>query len=72
MMRENRKWEYRVEKIGGVFKLRARNFSELQELCSRLGQDGWELAAVTYDWLVVTYMLFFRRICVENRSGLSD
>ena len=53
--------EYRIEKVSGVFKRRATKHRELQELCQRLGDDGWDLVGVTYDWFVVTYVLFFRR-----------
>ncbi len=53
--------EYRIEKVSGVFKRRVTKYRELQELCQRMGKNGWDLAAVTYDWFVVTYVLFFRR-----------
>jgi hypothetical protein len=54
-------FEYRIEKVSGVFKRRVTKYRELHELCERMGESGWELVAVTYDWFVVTYVLFFRR-----------
>ncbi len=44
-MSEMRCWEYSVETVGGVFKLRAK-YQAVQVLCARRGRDGWELVDV--------------------------
>lgn len=54
-------WEYRVETVKGIFRLRSSKVREVQSLCDALGQQGWELIGVSYDWLVVQYVLYFKR-----------
>jgi hypothetical protein len=53
--------EFRIEKVSGVFKRRVTKYRELQQLCQRMGEGGWDLVAVTYDWFVGAYVIFFRR-----------
>ncbi|AXT29907.1 hypothetical protein D1819_03130 [Pseudoalteromonas tunicata] len=55
------KFEYRVDSISGIFKSRLTKLSNLQSLCDSNGKEGWELVNVTYDWLLVSYTLFFKR-----------
>jgi hypothetical protein len=54
-------FEYKVEKIDGVFAPRATKFVRLQTRCTELGKQGWELVSVNYDWFTVTYTMFFKR-----------
>ncbi len=54
-------FKYEVKTVGGVFKLRSTKFTELEELCGNMGNKGWELVSVNYDWLTVSYTLFFRK-----------
>jgi|TARA_Y100000114_G_scaffold145142_1_gene154562 hypothetical protein len=54
-------FKYEVKTVGGVFKLRSTKFTELEELCGNMGVKGWELVSVNYDWLTVSYTLFFRK-----------
>ena len=65
-MSEMRCWEYSVETVGGVFKLRSAKYQAVQVLCARRGRDGWELVDVSYDWFTVTYVLFFKRQIIEK------
>ena len=55
------RFKYEVKTVGGVFKLRSTKFTELEELCGNMGVKGWELVSVNYDWLTVSYTLFFRK-----------
>tara|TARA_A200000159_G_C7313545_1_gene335720 strand:+ start:1473 stop:1637 length:165 start_codon:yes stop_codon:yes gene_type:complete len=50
-----------VKIVGGVFKLRSTKLTELEEICGNMGNKGWELVSVNYDWLTVSYTLFFRK-----------
>lgn len=59
-------WEYSVEVVGGLFKFRFAKYPELQAVCTRRGREGWELTYVTYDWLTVTYVLFFKRAVTKR------
>jgi hypothetical protein len=54
-------WEYRIETVKGIFKLRSSKLPEVRRVCDELGQQGWELVSVSYDWLVVQYVLYFKR-----------
>jgi Domain of unknown function (DUF4177) len=54
-------WEYKVETVKGVFWLRSRKLPEVRRICNELGEQGWELVDVSYDWFVVQYVLFFKR-----------
>ncbi|CAA0338763.1 hypothetical protein [Alteromonas macleodii] len=54
-------FKYEVKTVGGVFKLRSTKLTELEELCGNMGVKGWELVSVNYDWLMVSYTLFFRK-----------
>lgn len=54
-------WEYKVETVGGLFRLRSRKLSEVKRICDDLGAQGWELISVNYDWLIVQYVLYFKR-----------
>ena len=54
-------FKYEVKTVGGVFKLRSTKLTELEELCGNMGVKGWELVSVNYDWLTVSYTLFFRK-----------
>ena len=54
-------FKYEVKTVGGVFKLRSTKLIELEELCGNMGVKGWELVSVNYDWLMVSYTLFFRK-----------
>ncbi len=65
-MSEMPRWEYSVETVGGVFKLRTAKYTEVQALCASRGRDGWELVDVAYDWLIVIYVLFFKRSLIEK------
>ncbi|CAB9492581.1 MULTISPECIES: hypothetical protein [Alteromonas] len=55
------RFKYEVKTVGGVFKLRSTKLKELEELCGNMGNKGWELVSVNYDWLTVSYTLFFRK-----------
>ncbi len=54
-------FKYEVKTVGGVFKLRSIKLTELEELCGDMGNKGWELVSVNYDWLTVSYTLFFKK-----------
>jgi hypothetical protein len=54
-------FKYKVKIVGGVFKLRSTKLTELEEICGNMGNKGWELVSVNYDWLTVSYTLFFRK-----------
>jgi|GEM_PF-7030017 len=54
-------FKYEVKAVGGVFKLRSTKLTELEELCGSMGNKGWELVSVNYDWLTISYTLFFRK-----------
>ncbi len=54
-------WEYKVETVKGTFRLRSSKLAEVRRICDELGQQGWELISVSYDWLVVQYVLYFKR-----------
>ncbi|QGX62061.1 hypothetical protein [Alteromonas mediterranea] len=54
-------FKYEVKTVGGVFKLRSTKLTELEELCVDMGNKDWELVSVNYDWLMVSYTLFFRK-----------
>jgi|SRR5215470_9990384 len=51
-------WEYRIETVKGVFRLRSKKLPQVQTICKDLGRQGWELVSVTYHWLVVQYVLY--------------
>jgi hypothetical protein len=54
-------FKYEVKTVGGVFKLRSTKLTELEELCGDMGNKGCELVSVNYDWLTVSYTLFFKK-----------
>ena len=54
-------FKYEVKTVGGVFKLRSTKLTELEELCGDMGNKSWELVSVNYDWLMVSFTLFFRK-----------
>lgn len=54
-------FEYKISKIKGLFKSRKTKYVELQATCDEFGKDGWELVTVSYDWLLVTYTMIFKR-----------
>lgn len=54
-------WEYRIETVSGVFRRRSSKLPEVRRLCDELGQQGWELVGVSYDWFVVQYVMYFKR-----------
>ncbi|MCH1924939.1 hypothetical protein L9G74_09210 [Shewanella sp. C32] len=54
-------FEYQIKLINGLFKLRSTKTAEMQSVCTEMGKDGWELVTVTYDWLTVSYHLYFKR-----------
>ena len=54
-------FKYEVKTVGGIFRLRSKKLTELEELCGNMGNEGWELVSVNYDWLTVSYTLFFRK-----------
>jgi len=54
-------WEYRIETVKGIFRLRSAKLLEIQKTCDQLGAQGWELVSVSYDWLLVQYVLYFKR-----------
>ncbi len=54
-------WEYKIETVKGIFRLRSKKLPEVRRICDELGQQGWELVSVSYDWFVVQYVLFFKR-----------
>ena len=54
-------WEYKVETVKGIFWLRSRKLPEVRKICNELGQQGWELVGISYDWFVVQYVLYFKR-----------
>jgi hypothetical protein len=54
-------WEYKIETVKGIFRLRSSKLSEVRRICKDSGQQGWELTSVSYDWLVVQYVLYFKR-----------
>ncbi len=54
-------FKYEIKTVGGVFKLRSTKIMELETLCGDMGSAGWELVAVNYDWLMVTYTLIFKK-----------
>ena len=54
-------FEYQIVKINGLFKFRATKTLEIEAACTELGAEGWELVCVNYDWLLVSYQLFFKR-----------
>jgi hypothetical protein len=60
-IRDTTAWEYKTERIGGIYKLRSTKYREIQELCNKNGKEGWELVSVTYDWFIVQYILFFKK-----------
>ena len=61
------RFEYRVHVIGGGFRFRSSKHAEIQEVCDKAGRDGWELVSVTYDWLVVSHVLYFKRKLSANK-----
>jgi len=65
-------FEYKVEKIDGIFTLRAIKFARLQTRCTVLGKQGWELVSVNYDWLTVTYTMFFKRMLPNETLQISQ
>ena len=38
-----------------------KKLTELEELCGNMGNEGWELVSVNYDWFMVSYTLFFKK-----------
>ena len=54
-------WEYKIERVKGVFRLRSSKLSEVRRICADSGQQGWELTSVSYDWFLVQYVLYFKR-----------
>ncbi len=54
-------WEYKIETVKGIFRLRSNKLVGVKKLCDDLGKEGWELVSVSYDWLVVQYVLYFKR-----------
>lgn len=55
------RFKYEVKIVGGVFKLCFIKFKELEEFCGNMGNKGWEFVFVNYDWLMVSYIFFFRK-----------
>jgi hypothetical protein len=56
-----RLWEYKIETVGGIFRLRSSKLADVRRICDDLGNDGWELVGVSYDWFVVQHVLHFKR-----------
>jgi hypothetical protein len=54
-------WEYKVETVRGIFWLRSRKLPEVRRICTEVGDEGWELVGISYDWFVVQYVLYFKR-----------
>ena len=54
-------WEYKIETVKGIFRLRSKKLPEVRRICDELGQQGWELVSVSYDWFVVQYVRLFKR-----------
>ena len=54
-------YEYKIIKVGGIFKLRTTKTKEIEKICSELGKEGWELSSIVYDSYLVSYQLFFKR-----------
>jgi hypothetical protein len=55
------RWEHKTETVKGIFRFRSSKLAEVQRICEDSGRYGWELVAVSYDWLVVQYVLYFKR-----------
>ncbi|MGB0833716.1 MAG: hypothetical protein ACPGR2_04290 [Psychrobium sp.] len=55
------KFEYRIEKVSGIFTPRSAKETQIESLCAVNGEEGWELVSVTYDWFFVSYTLYFKR-----------
>lgn len=53
------RWEYKVVDINASFKSISRVEDDIEEECSRLGLEGWEL--VNFAIAAVSYILIFKR-----------
>jgi len=53
--------EYQVSTVKGLFKSRTSKIRELQKTCDEKGAQGWELVSFSYDWLLVSYTVIFKR-----------
>ena len=56
-----KKFIYETHIIGGIFKFREVKVRNIQNLCNKMGENGWKLDAMTYDWFFVSYTLVFKK-----------
>ena len=62
-MAEEKKWSYRVETIGGLnLKFNLTKTKAIQDLCSTLGQEGWELTGMSYNCFNGRYVFVFKKL----------
>ncbi len=62
-MAEAKKWIYHIETIGlltSLFSLTRKKI--IKEVCLKLGEEGWELAAMSYNCFNGRYILVFKKL----------
>jgi hypothetical protein len=60
-MSEETKWVYRYEVIGFSFGLFFSREKQILDLCSKLGEEGWEVCGFTFNCLNWRYILIFKK-----------
>jgi len=62
-MADEKKWIYRVETVGSLsLKFNWTKAKIIQELCSKLGREGWDLAGMSYNCFNGRYALVFKKL----------
>ncbi len=71
-------FKYEVKTVGGIFRLRSKKLTELEELCGNMGNEGWELVShvVNQDLqqnnVTLHYMSFKRQGQVKVSNTFYD
>jgi len=54
-------WEYKIETVTGIRQRPGGKAWKVKRTCDDLGEQGWELVSVTYSWLLLAHVLYFKR-----------
>jgi hypothetical protein len=59
---EEKKWIYKTEIVGGLsLRFEPSRADQIDELCNKMGSEGWELAGITYNPYNQRFFLVFKK-----------